>query len=198
MPGNDPSNCRHSASAGSRRGVADKDRDLSPEGKDRQKKKLASKAIAEFEQSEALTAAKEASDRQLAKWAEKTGLAVTIKAPANIAEAVIQSEIRAHLAAMKGSKLDFLTTHATDPVVASAILGAPGFLSGLSEAEITMVRHRIDEHVAPEVAAARDATLKAMKEAEQGWQNAMDKISERAGFTKGPDGTWGDPSMAAA
>jgi hypothetical protein len=102
----------------------DTDRDLSPEGKDRQKKKLASKAIAEFEQSKALTAAKEASDRQLAKWAEKTGLAVTVKVPANISEAVVQSEIRAHLAAMKGSKLDFLKTHATDPVVASAILCA--------------------------------------------------------------------------
>jgi hypothetical protein len=26
-----------------------------------------------------------------------------------------------------------------------------------------------------------------MKEAEQGWQRAIDKISERAGLTKGPD-----------
>jgi hypothetical protein len=29
-----------------------------------------------------------------------------------------------------------------------------------------------------------------MKEAEQGWQKAIDKIGERAGLTKGPDGTW--------
>jgi hypothetical protein len=159
---------------------------------------LASEAIAEFGHSKALTAAKEASNRQLAKWAEKTGLAVAVKAPANIAEAVVQSEIRAHLAAMKGSKIDFLRTHATDPVVASAILGAPGFLSGLSEAEITIVRHRIDEHVAPEIAKARDATLEAMKEAEQGWQKAIDKIGERAGLTQGPDGKWRDPSMSAA
>jgi hypothetical protein len=36
---------------------------------------------------------------------------------------------------------------------------------------------------------ARDATLKAIKEAEQGWQRAMDKIAERAGRTKVPDTT---------
>jgi hypothetical protein len=174
----------------------DADRDLSSEGRDRKKKKLAAEVIADFQKSKALVGAKDAVERMVAKWAEQTGLAV--KAPANIAEAVIQSEIRAHLVAVKGSKIDFLRTHATDPVVASAILGAPGFLSGLSEAEITMVRHRIDEHVAPEVAAARDATLKAMKEAEAGWQRAVDKIGERAGLTKGSDGTWRDPSMSEA
>ena len=32
-----------------------------------------------------------------------------------------------------------------------------------------------------------EATLKAMKEAERGWQRAMDKIAERASLTKGPD-----------
>jgi hypothetical protein len=43
------------------------------------------------------------------------------------------------------------------------------------------------DDVSLEIAEARDATLKAMKEAEQGWRKAIDKISERAGMTKGPD-----------
>ena len=34
---------------------------------------------------------------------------------------------------------------------------------------------------------ARDAMLKAMKEAEQGWSRAIDKIEERASLTKGPN-----------
>jgi hypothetical protein len=34
---------------------------------------------------------------------------------------------------------------------------------------------------------ARDDTLKAMKEAEVGWQRAVDKIGERASLTKGPN-----------
>ena len=33
---------------------------------------------------------------------------------------------------------------------------------------------------------ASDAMLKAMKEAERGWQRAMDKIAERASLAKGP------------
>jgi hypothetical protein len=36
---------------------------------------------------------------------------------------------------------------------------------------------------------ARDAMLKAMNQAEQGWQRAMDKIGERASLAKVPD-TW--------
>jgi hypothetical protein len=31
------------------------------------------------------------------------------------------------------------------------------------------------------------ATLKALQQAEAGWERAMDKIAERAGRTKGPD-----------
>ena len=37
---------------------------------------------------------------------------------------------------------------------------------------------------------ARDATLKAMKEAEQGWTRAMDKIGERASLTKDSNMRW--------
>ena len=40
-----------------------------------------------------------------------------------------------------------------------------------------MAKHNIE-------AQARDATLKAMKEAEQGWRKAMDKIAERASLAR--------------
>ena len=46
-----------------------------------------------------------------------------------------------------------------------------------------MAKHQFEQNVSPEIAKARDA----MKEAEQGWQRAMDKIAERASLTKGPD-----------
>ena len=42
-----------------------------------------------------------------------------------------------------------------------------------------MAKHNLEQHV-------KDATLKAMQEAEQGWQKAMDKIAESASLTKGP------------
>jgi hypothetical protein len=41
--------------------------------------------------------------------------------------------------------------------------------------------------VSPEIAEARAATLKAIKEADAGWQKAIEKIAERASLTKGPD-----------
>jgi hypothetical protein len=43
-----------------------------------------------------------------------------------------------------------------------------------------MAKHDIEQHV-------RDTTRKALKEAEHGWQRAIDKIAERAGRTKGSD-----------
>jgi vacuolar-type H+-ATPase subunit H len=49
-----------------------------------------------------------------------------------------------------------------------------------------VAKHNVEQHVSPEIAEARDATLKALDEAEQGWRKAIDKIAERA-LTKGPD-----------
>jgi hypothetical protein len=63
-------------------------------------------------------------------------------------------------------------------------------------------RQLLDDGIDPikhrQSAEARDATLQAMKEAERGWQRATAKIAELAGLTKGPDGTWRDPSMSEA
>jgi hypothetical protein len=94
--------------------------------------------------------------------------------------------------------MGFLESNAADPVVASAILMAPSFLSGLSDTELTLVKHKVEQHVSPDIAEARAATLKALEQAEQGWAKAINKIGERAALTKGPDGTWRDPSMSEA
>jgi predicted metal-dependent HD superfamily phosphohydrolase len=53
--------------------------------------------------------------------------------------------------------------------------------------EVAVAKHDIEQHVSPEIAQARDATRKALKEAEHGWQRAIDKIAERASLTKRPD-----------
>jgi hypothetical protein len=43
-----------------------------------------------------------------------------------------------------------------------------------------VAKHNLEQHV-------KDATRQALKEAEQGWQRAIDKIAERASLTKGPN-----------
>jgi cysteinyl-tRNA synthetase len=53
--------------------------------------------------------------------------------------------------------------------------------------ELVVAKHQVEQNVSPEIAKSRDATRKALKEAEQGWRRAIDKIGERASLTKGPD-----------
>jgi hypothetical protein len=52
------------------------------------------------------------------------------------------------------------------------------------------VQTRIEQHVAPEIAKARDTALRAMQEAEQGRQRAIEAVAQRAGLAKGPEGAW--------
>lgn len=170
------------------------DRDLSNEGRARKKKQVAADVIADFQNSKTLEAAKDVVSRLKAKWAEETGLPV--RPPSSIGEAMMQAEIRSHLAAMKGSKMDFLSKHAIDPRVAGAILGAPPFLSGLTDTEVGVVKSRIERYVAPEIVKEREVTLKALNEAEQGWQRAIEKIGERAGLIKKAEGSWLDPTIS--
>jgi hypothetical protein len=52
--------------------------------------------------------------------------------------------------------------------------------------ELAVTKHNVEQHVSPEIAKARDTALKAMKDAEAGWQRAINKIAERVCLTKGP------------
>ena len=45
--------------------------------------------------------------------------------------------------------------------------------------ELAVAKHNLEQHV-------KDATRKALKEAEQGWGRAIDKIAERASLAKDP------------
>ena len=116
------------------------------------------------------------------KWNHKLGL--TVKAASNIGEAAVHMQIRDRLAAMKEGRMAFLEKSAADPVIASAILTAPYFLSGLSDAELAMLKHKVERHVSPAVVEQRDASTNAIREVEAGWQRAQDVIAQRAGLLK--------------
>jgi hypothetical protein len=51
--------------------------------------------------------------------------------------------------------------------------------------ELALAKRNSEQHVSPEIAQDSEATLKAMKELEHGWQRGIDKIAERASLTKG-------------
>ena len=70
----------------------------------------------------------------------------------------------------------------------SAVLGAPAFLSGLTDADINIVKSQVAKRLAPEIAATKDATLKALQETEAGWRAAIGQISNRGGLGRPHDG----------
>jgi uncharacterized membrane-anchored protein YjiN (DUF445 family) len=73
-------------------------------------------------------------------------------------------------------------------IVAQAIanLEASKTLAHAREAvERVVAKRKLEQHVSPQIAKDSEEMLKAMKEVEQGWQRAMDKIAERAARTKG-------------
>ena len=172
----------------------DKDPDLSPAGKARQRAKAATEAIALLEYDKALNRAREAVEKVVTMWSEKSG--AIIQKPVDMHQVALHQEIRRHVASVK-SKLSFIEQHGSDATVFSALLTAPAFLSGLSEVELAAVKANAESHLEPKIVEAKVATLKAIKEVEQGWQKAIDKIGERAGLTKASDGKW-RPSMSAA
>jgi hypothetical protein len=174
--------------------AVDEDKTLSPAGKELKRKEIAEAAIASFEKSKSLVAARASVEHQMARWDEQSGLA--IKPPATIAESVQLSEIRAYVSAMSDNRVHFIAKHAHDPRVVSAVLGAPAFLSGLTDADIGIVKAQVAERVAPEIAAARAETAKALQETETGWRAAIRQISNRGGLGRPHDGA--EKSLRAA
>ena len=164
----------------------DGDKNLSAAGKESKKKGIAEAAITDLEKSKSLSAARKSVEHQITKWDDEIGL--TPQIPASIGESVQLSEIRSYISVMKGNRVDFVAKHASDPRVVAAVLGAPAFLSGLIDADINIVRSQVAKRVAPEIAVAKDATLKALLETEAGWRTAIRQISDRGGLGRPHDG----------
>ena len=53
------------------------------------------------------------------------------------------------------------------------MLAAPSFLSGLTPAELGVVKQRIEARANPDIAKAKAETAKALQETEVGWRAAL-------------------------
>jgi hypothetical protein len=99
-------------------------------------------------------------------------------------EAVRHAQIRDRLFNLKQLKerVQWLERNAGDPVIASALLTAPPFLSGLTEPELALVRGKIEKlALSPEMIEVRAKTMQAWQQVEAGQKAARHKIAERAG-----------------
>ena len=100
---------------------------------------------------------------------------------------MLHCEIRSHLASLKsGDRVAFIDAHATE--VAAAVLSAPSFLSGLTPAELGIVKQRIEARANPEIAKAKAVAVNALAETERGRRNASNLIRARGGLEKPYDG----------
>jgi len=63
----------------------------------------------------------------------------------------------------------------------SAVLGAPAYVSNLTDAEAALLRSNLEKAAPPEVIEERDFVVKALAEIERGWRAARARIAQRAG-----------------
>jgi hypothetical protein len=155
------------------------DANLSATGKADACRKLAEKALAEAKESKTLEHAQAAVERMQERWANK--LSEIIKPAEDPHGVALHAQIRDRVAALsKEDRLMFLTKHGDDPLVASALLLAPPFLSNITDAEAAMIRAKMERiALSPEIIEARDATSKALAAAEKGWGRAISLIAQR-------------------
>jgi hypothetical protein len=167
--------------------AVDDDMTLSREGKTLKKAEIAEAALDGLKKSTTLTKARESVQRQVAKWDAQAGL--TPKAAATPEEGALLSEIRQHVASLKGpGRVNFIVQNAHDPRVVQSVLGAPAFLSGLSDADVGVVKDQVVKRNAPEIFEKRNETTKALADVEQGWRNAATQIASRGGLPKPSNG----------
>ncbi len=143
---------------------------------------IVERAVSDLQQSTALSKAAEAYENQMAKWHRK--IADVLKPAKTEAEVGLHAEIRKHVASLKGQeRMRFLEKHGSDIAVASSLFEAPAFLSGVNDAELALVRNKIEmTHLPPEVVEARAKTGRAWAELERAARLAPSLILQFAGI----------------
>ena len=158
------------------------DPNLSATGKADACRKYAERAVAEAKASSTLENARVAVERMQEKWNAK--IDEVIKPAEDVHTAMIYGKILDRVAAMpRESRLTFFQEHSDDLQIASALLLAPSFVSGLSDTELAVIRSKIGTRIlGAEVVEARAAAEKALSVATKGWARSISLIEERAGL----------------
>lgn len=169
--------------------MVERDTDLSPEGRWRQKAKIAQQAITDLETLDGNLE----STRQLVSSVQAK-IDEFVKKPKDATEATLHNEIRDKLSKLQdaSARMNFLQRYGSDAEIASALLTAPAGLTDLSDAERALLRSKVEGQVNPEIVAERDAMTKAVQQAEEAWTRAEKLIANRAGLQRRSDGSWSD------
>lgn len=173
--------------------AVDRDINLSSEGRRNQKAKFAQEAIADLKATDSsLAKARESVSSMQARWQQKVD--EILKQPADAAEATLHWEIRDKFCGLEDerARMRFLESFGGDAQIASALLGGPVGLTNLSDAERALLQRSVEGQVDTAIIAARNATAKAMTQAEEAWIRAENLIARRGGLQKSFGGSWSD------
>ncbi len=168
-------------------GVVEDNKDLSPEGVDRQRAALAAATLQELDAYKPLLTAKNAVTKSINK--AETQRPSLPSAPTSVADVQLAAEIREHVA--RQEKPDsFVLVHAADERVVAAVLSAPAFLSGMKDEHLAILERAILNKLHPDRTEYRDTLQRALGVCEQAIKQAQRLIVDRAKMVRHPDGQW--------
>ncbi|MER8464201.1 hypothetical protein [Mesorhizobium sp. M1396] len=157
------------------RGV-EQDSDLSPEGIYRKRAEIGRRAVGDLTDFAPLRSAESAVSRAVAVF--ESGMVDLPKAPSGIAEVALAQELRAHVRAQE-NPTGFVLNHLDDGRVVGAVLHAPGFLSGLKDEGLNVIRDRARSALHPEQVQHRKEAEEALEVLRKGIAAAQRMILAR-------------------
>jgi hypothetical protein len=164
---------------------AEQDQDLSPDGIARRRAALGRQALNELEQFKPFQIAERAVTENI-QFLEQRMIDLP-KPPTNIADVALAQEIRAYVRSQK-SPIDVAAKSISDPRILGAILNAPPFLSGLTDAEFNLVKERARTALHPEQAQMQQWLTKALQELREGIAATKRTLLERCQINAEEDG----------
>ncbi|AZO12541.1 hypothetical protein EJ074_28015 [Mesorhizobium sp. M3A.F.Ca.ET.080.04.2.1] len=141
--------------------VVEQDPDLSLEGIARKRVDIARRALGELVDFAPQRSAESAVASALSLF--EAGMIDLPKPPAGLAEVALAQELRAHVRAQQ-NPAGFVLNHLDDARLVGAVLHAPGFLSGLADEGLNVIRDRSRSALHPEQVQLRKDAEDALEE----------------------------------
>lgn len=156
--------------------AVEQDCDLSLEGICRKRAELGRRAIRDLSDLKPVRSAKAAVSSAVSVF--ESGMVKLPKAPAGADEVALAQELRAFVLAQE-NPVGFVLNHLDDGRVVAAVLHAPGFLSGIDEVGLTVIRERSRSALHPDQVRNRKEAEEALETLDKGIAAARRMVLDR-------------------
>lgn len=161
------------------------DADLSPQGMARKRADAAVNVLKQLDSFDQLTKAKAEVAKRLGSLNKTMALPPI---PANVPDAMLAAEIRAHVARQERPELWVMNQQ--DPRILGAVISAPSVLSGMSDADVARAKDLWMNRQHPDQLEEQQKLNAAVGICEQALESAKRLIESRAQLRQDIDGVW--------